>query len=167
MQEDPVAKAIEEISELVRAMVQSPYHFGPLEIAIKNIFAPKVKDILKTNGVALQLLKPDAEHKLVELQRQIEVLARQEKVQRDMIGVMRKELSEKTTLATALGNEVAILRDGAQYPTDAKFKAAKREFAKRYHPHSDKSTGEEKRIRTAAFVQFWEVLEEIEKTTPI
>jgi predicted nucleic acid-binding Zn-ribbon protein len=101
--------------------------------------------------------------KVADLEQQVAVLARQENVQRELIGDLKRRLAEKTRSETALRSEVSALRDGAQLPTDEKFKSAKREFAKRYHPESDRTTGFEKRIRTDIFKQFWPILEDIEK----
>lgn len=46
--------------------------------------------------------------------------------------------------------------------SDAKFRAAKRVFAKRYHPNNARSDGIEKLVRSAIFAEFWADLEEIE-----
>ena len=46
--------------------------------------------------------------------------------------------------------------------SDEKFRRAKSAFARRYHPDRISSDGEEARIRTEVFKEFWEELQRIE-----
>lgn len=60
-------------------------------------------------------------------------------------------------------SEVARLeRQLAGQGPDAKFRRAKSAFARRYHPDRVTGDGEESRIRTEIFKEFWEELQHIE-----
>jgi hypothetical protein len=67
--------------------------------------------------------------------------------------------------AKRLASELSGLRSGSEQPrsgSDEKFKAAKRAFARVFHPNNAVDDGPGKSVRTEMFKRFWPILEDIE-----
>jgi hypothetical protein len=73
--------------------------------------------------------------------------------------------AEATMLAEQLA-EVSGVNDAPADAAQDKFSAAKRAFARHFHPNDNSQEGRDKAMRTEIFKSFWPVLEEIEQGRP-
>lgn len=74
-----------------------------------------------------------------------------------------QEVYRLTAHTDALWNKLQDVKRDAGGVSDERFKAAKRAFARLYHPNNSSVQGIEKMIRAEVFKEFWETLESIEE----
>jgi hypothetical protein len=87
-------------------------------------------------------------------------LTQQLAVKNQELTAQAREISELKQAVFELQKQLAALTGAG--PADAKFAAAKREFAKMYHPNNNRFSGLEKLVRAELFREFWVVLERID-----
>jgi hypothetical protein len=129
-------------------------------VAITVVAIPTIWDVLRGNRQSSAPNKKLRES-VPELQERIRELSEQLKKNElrimDLMSKGKKVVAERDRLEAELNRKTAAQGDD-------KFIAAKRAFAKLYHPNNAGLQGIEKTIRSEVFKEFWEVLETIDKT---